>query len=141
MKITVTLHSDYVEAVQGHTLQQRGIEAQAIDAVAYDPDAGVFTVRTDAFDHRWTVGTKAQFVLKEHFVMARKKEPMGMGRTRSDQRLHFVAARPTMECTKVMAVGKLQYARRSRRAIKAALKYAENNAAPCLRRTVMPFAD
>ena len=65
MKITVTLHSDYVEAVcKGTRHNREGIEQQAIDAVAYDPDAGVFTVRTDAFDHRWTVGTKAQFVLK-----------------------------------------------------------------------------
>ena len=65
MKITVTLHSDYVEAVcKGTRFNKGGLEAQAIDAVAYDPDAGVFTVRTDAFDHRWTVGTKAQFVLK-----------------------------------------------------------------------------
>ena len=65
MKITVTLHSDYVEAVcTGTRFNEEGLEQQAIDAVAYDPDAGVFTVRTDAFDHRWTVGTKAQFVLK-----------------------------------------------------------------------------
>ena len=65
MKITVTLHSDYVEAVcKGTRFNREGIEAQAIDAVAYDVDAGVFTMRTDAFDHTWTVGTKAQFVLK-----------------------------------------------------------------------------
>ena len=65
MKITVTLSPTHVEAVcKGTRFNREGIEAQAIDAVAYDPDAGVFTVRTDAFDHRWTVGTKAQFVLK-----------------------------------------------------------------------------
>ena len=65
MKITVTLGTDHVEAQCVGTRHNReGIEQQAIDAVAYDPDAGVFTVRTDAFDHRWTVGTKATFVLK-----------------------------------------------------------------------------
>ena len=65
MKITVTLHSDYVEAVcKGTRFNREGIEAQAIDAVAYDVDAGVFTMRTDAFDHTWMRGTKATFVLK-----------------------------------------------------------------------------
>ena len=65
MKITVTLHSDYVEAVcKGTRFNKEGIEAQAIDAVAYDVDAGVFTMRTDAFDHTWMRGTKATFVLK-----------------------------------------------------------------------------
>ena len=65
MKITVTLHSDYVEAVcKGTRFNREGIEAQAIDAVAYDVDAGVFTMRTDAFDHTWMRGTKAQIVLK-----------------------------------------------------------------------------
>ena len=65
MKITVTLHSDYVEAVcKGTRFNREGIEQQAIDAVAYDVDAGVFTMRTDAFDHTWMRGTKATFVLK-----------------------------------------------------------------------------
>ena len=65
MKITVTLSPTHVEAVcTGTRFNREGIEAQAIDAVAYDPDAGVFTVRTDAFDHTWMRGTKAQIVLK-----------------------------------------------------------------------------
>ena len=65
MKITVTLHSDYVEAVcKGTRHNKEGLEQQAIDAVAYDVDAGVFTMRTDAFDHRWMMGTKAQIVLR-----------------------------------------------------------------------------
>ena len=65
MKITVTLHSDYVEAVcKGTRFNREGIEAQAIDAVAYDPDERVLRVRPDAFDHRWMVGTKAQIVLR-----------------------------------------------------------------------------
>ena len=65
MKITVTLSPTHVEAqCVGTRHNKEGLEEQAIQSVAYDPDAGVFTVRTDAFDHRWTVGTKAQFVLK-----------------------------------------------------------------------------
>ena len=65
MKITVTLSPTHVEAQCVGTRHNReGIEQQAIDAVAYDPDERVFRVRPDAFDHRWTVGTKAQFVLK-----------------------------------------------------------------------------
>ena len=65
MKITVTLHSDYVEAVcKGTRFNKEGLEQQAIDACAYDPDERVFRVRTDAFDHRWMMGTKAQIVLR-----------------------------------------------------------------------------
>ena len=65
MKITVTLGTDHVEAQCVGTRHNReGIEQQAIDAVAYDPDEKVFRVRPDAFDHRWMVGTKAQIVLK-----------------------------------------------------------------------------
>lgn len=65
MKITISLGADRVEAVcTGTRHNKEGIEQQAIDAVAYDPEAGVFCVRTEAFDRRWTVGTKAQFVLK-----------------------------------------------------------------------------
>ena len=65
MKITVTLSPTHVEAVcTGTRFNREGIEQQAIDAVAYDPDEKVFRVRPDAFDHRWMVGTKAQIVLK-----------------------------------------------------------------------------
>ena len=65
MKITVTLGTDHVEAqCVGTRFNKEGIEQQAIDAVAYDVDAGVFTMRADAFDRRWMVGTKAQIVLK-----------------------------------------------------------------------------
>ena len=65
MKITVTLSPTHVEAVcKGTRFNREGIEAQAIDACAYDPDERVFRVRTDAFDHRWMVGTKAQIVLR-----------------------------------------------------------------------------
>ena len=65
MKITVTLHSDYVEAVcKGTRHNKEGLEQQAIDACAYDPDERVFRVRTDAFDRTWMRGTKATFVLK-----------------------------------------------------------------------------
>ena len=65
MKITVTLAPTHVEAQCVGTRHNReGIEQQAIDAVAYDPDEKVFRVRPDAFDHRWMVGTKAQIVLR-----------------------------------------------------------------------------
>lgn len=65
MKITVTLSPTHVEAVcTGTRFNKEGLEQQAIDAVAYDVDAGVFTMRTDAFDHTWMRGTKATFVLK-----------------------------------------------------------------------------
>ena len=65
MKITVTLGTDHVEAqCVGTRFNKEGLEQQAIDACAYDPEQGVFTTRTDAFDHRWMVGTKAQIVLR-----------------------------------------------------------------------------
>ena len=65
MKITVTLAPTHVEAqCVGTRFNKEGIEAQAIDAVAYDPDEKVFRVRPDAFDHTWMRGTKATFVLK-----------------------------------------------------------------------------
>ena len=65
MKITVTLGTDHVEAqCVGTRHNKEGLEQQAIDACAYDPDERVFRVRTDAFDHRWMMGTKAQIVLR-----------------------------------------------------------------------------
>lgn len=65
MKITVTLSPTHVEAVcTGTRFNEEGLEQQAIDACAYDPDERVFRVRTDAFDHRWMMGTKAQIVLR-----------------------------------------------------------------------------
>lgn len=64
-KIVVTLGVDYVEAqCVGLRHNKEGIEQQAIDACAYDPDARVFTTRPDAFDHTWMRGTRAQIVLK-----------------------------------------------------------------------------
>ena len=65
MKITVTLGTDHVEAqCVGTRFNKEGLEQQAIDACAYDPEQGVFTTRTDAFDHTWMRYTKAQIVLK-----------------------------------------------------------------------------
>ena len=63
--VTVTLGENYVEAqCVGLLHNKEGIEQRAIQSVAYDVDAGVFTMRTDAFDHTWMRGTKATFVLK-----------------------------------------------------------------------------
>ena len=63
--VTVTLGTDHVEAeCKGTRHNKEGIEQRAIQSVAYDVDAGVFTMRTDAFDHTWMRGTKATFVLK-----------------------------------------------------------------------------
>ena len=63
--VTVTLGSDHVEAeCKGTRHNKEGLEAQAIDACAYDPDEKVFRVRPDAFEHTWMVGTGTTIVLK-----------------------------------------------------------------------------
>ena len=63
--VTVTLGENYVEAqCVGLRHKREGIEQQAIQSVAYDPDEKVFRVRSDAFDRTWMRGTKATFVLK-----------------------------------------------------------------------------
>ena len=63
--VTVTLGTDHVEAeCKGTRHNKEGIEQRAIQSVAYDVDAGVFTMRTDAFDHTWMVGTGTTIVLK-----------------------------------------------------------------------------
>lgn len=64
-RIVVTLGVDYVEAeCTGIRHNKEGLEAQAIDGVAYDPEQGVFVLRPDAFDHLWMAMTGTTIVLK-----------------------------------------------------------------------------
>ena len=64
-KIVVTI-GEYVEAnAKGIRLNKDGIEDQAIQGVAYDPDQGIFRFRDDAFNREWITRNKITLVVKE----------------------------------------------------------------------------
>lgn len=52
-------------SVHGIKHNKDGIEEQATNGVAYDPDQGIFRFRDDAFNRDWLARNKVQLVVKQ----------------------------------------------------------------------------
>jgi len=65
-KIRVALSVDgAVAQITGLRHNKLGIEDQAIQAVAYDPDQGIFCFREGAFNREWLAKERVTLVVKE----------------------------------------------------------------------------
>jgi len=65
-KIKVVLSTGGVVArATGMRHNKLGIEDQAIQGVAYDPDKGIFCFRDDAFNREWLAQQQVTLVVKE----------------------------------------------------------------------------